>query len=114
MRATSPTRLATVAEAVDTLRVGRMVIVVYDADRESEGDFVLAADHVTPQAVNFMATFGRGLTCVPMVTETLDALEIPPAVAENTDPKRTAFRVSVDHATLTTTGISATDRANTI
>jgi 3,4-dihydroxy 2-butanone 4-phosphate synthase/GTP cyclohydrolase II len=106
--------LATVAEAVDALRAGQMVIVVDDADRENEGDLMLAAEHVSARAVNFMATFGRGLICVPMHTDALDALEIPPAVAINTDPKRTAFRVSVDHARLTTTGISATDRANTI
>ena len=106
--------LASVADTVDALRAGQMVIVVDDADRENEGDFVLAAEHVSPQAINFMATFGRGLICVPMHTEALDALEIPPAVAHNSDPHRTAFRVSVDHATLTTTGISARDRANTI
>jgi len=106
--------LASVADAVDALAAGQMVIVVDGADRENEGDFVLAAEHVSPQAINFMATCGRGLICVPMRTEALDALEIPPAVAHNFDPQRTAFRVSVDHATLTTTGISATDRANTI
>ena len=106
--------LATVADAVDALRAGQMVIVVDDADRENEGDFVLAAEHVSAQAINFMATFGRGLICVPMRTEALDALEIPPAVAHNSDPHRTAFRVSVDHATLAKTGISARDRANTI
>ena len=106
--------LASVADAVDALAAGQMVIVVDDADRENEGDFVLAAEHATPQTINFMATFGRGLICVPMRTEALDALEIPPAVAHNSDPHRTAFRVSVDHATLTTTGISARDRANTI
>ncbi|PEG52781.1 3,4-dihydroxy-2-butanone-4-phosphate synthase [Mycolicibacterium diernhoferi] len=91
-----------------------MVIIVDDADRENEGDFVLAAEHVSAEAINFMATVGRGLICVPMRTEALEALEIPPAVAHNTDPKGTAFRVSVDHAGTATTGISATDRANTI
>ncbi len=106
--------LASVPDAVNALAAGQMVIVVDDADRENEGDFVLAAEHVSPRAINFMATFGRGLICVPMRTEALDALEIPPAVAQNSDPHRTAFRVSVDHATLTTTGISASDRANTI
>ena len=106
--------MASISDAVDALAAGQMVIVVDDADRENEGDFVLAAEHATPQAINFMATFGRGLICVPMRTETLDALQIPPAVAHNSDPHRTAFRVSVDHATLTTTGISARDRANTI
>ena len=106
--------LASISDAVDALAAGQMVIVVDDANRENEGDFVLAAEHATPQAINFMATFGRGLICVPMRTAALDALEIPPAVAHNSDPHRTAFRVSVDHATLTTTGISARDRANTI
>jgi len=106
--------LASVADAVDALGAGQMVIVVDDADRENEGDFVLAAEHVSAQAINFMATFGRGLICVPMRTDALDALEIPPAVTDNSDPHHTAFRVSVDHATLATTGISARDRANTI
>ena len=106
--------LADVVDAIEALRSGQMVIVVDDEDRENEGDFVLAAEHVSPQAINFMATVGRGLICVAMRTAALDTLEIPPAVANNTDPKRTAFRVSVDHARLTTTGISATDRANTI
>ncbi|MCX2934556.1 3,4-dihydroxy-2-butanone-4-phosphate synthase [Mycobacterium sp. CVI_P3] len=111
---TSNDLLAGVSDAVDALRRGQMVIVVDDADRENEGDFVLAADFVSPQAVNFMATQGRGLICVPMLTERLDALDIPPAVANNTDSHQTAFRVSVDHARLTTTGISAKDRAHTI
>ena len=110
----SRTARGSVAEAVDAVRAGRMVIIVDDEERENEGDFVMAAEHVSPQAINFMATMGRGLICAPMRTELLDDLEIPPAVANNTDPKRTAFRVSVDHATLTTTGISATDRSNTI
>lgn len=112
--ATGPDLLADVAEAVDALRSGQMAIVVDDADRENEGDFVLAAEFVSPQAVNFMATFGRGLVCVPMLTEALERLEIPPAIANNTDPNRTAFRASVDHARLATTGISAKDRSNTI
>lgn len=114
MTVSSTGQLAGVPDAVDALRCGQMVIVVDDEDRENEGDFVLAADFVSPEAINFMATFGRGLICVPMLTETLDALDIPPAVANNTDSKQTAFRVAVDHARLTTTGISARDRANTI
>ena len=115
MRATGThAGLASVAEAVESFRAGRMVIVVDDENRENEGDFVLAAEHVSPQAINFMATVGRGLICVPMRTEALEALDIPPAVTNNTDPKGTAFRVSVDHARLATTGISASDRANTI
>jgi 3,4-dihydroxy 2-butanone 4-phosphate synthase/GTP cyclohydrolase II len=113
MKSPASCDLADVSEAVDALRCGQMVIVVDDADRENEGDFVLAAEFVSAEAINFMATFGRGLICVPMLTEALDALDIPPAIANNTDPKQTAFRVSVDH-TRTTTGISAKDRATTI
>lgn len=113
MKSSASCDLADVSEAVAALRSGQMVIVVDDADRENEGDFVLAAEFASAEAVNFMATFGRGLICVPMLTEALDTLDIPPAVANNTDPKQTAFRVSVDHAR-TATGISAKDRATTI
>lgn len=114
MKTPASPSLNSVVEAIDALRCGRMVIVVDDADRENEGDFVLAAEFVSAEAINFMATFGRGLVCVAMLTEVLDALDIPPAVVNNTDPKQTAFRVSVDHARLTSTGISAKDRAATI
>lgn len=91
-----------------------MVIVVDDADRENEGDLVCAAESITADDVNFMATHGRGLICVPMLAPRLDALRIPPMVAENTDARETAFAVSVDYRHRTTTGISAQDRANTI
>jgi 3,4-dihydroxy 2-butanone 4-phosphate synthase/GTP cyclohydrolase II len=91
-----------------------MVVVVDDPGRENEGDVVMAAEKVTPEAVNFMATHARGLICVPMTAQRLAKLSIPPMVTSGTDPFKTAFHVSVDHRALTTTGISATDRANTI
>src|SRR5271170_1152894 len=96
------------------LRKGRMVIVVDDADRENEGDLVMAAERVTPAAVNFMARHGRGLICVPTTFERLKQLGIEQMVQQNTDHFRTDFQVSVDAATGITTGISAADRARTI
>lgn len=105
---------ASIEQAVAAIASGGMVVVVDDPERENEGDLVMAAEHVTPQAVNFMATEGRGLICVPMCRKRLDDLGIPPMVTRNTDPKGTAFHVSVDARDMTTTGISATDRANTI
>lgn len=112
--ASPPTGLATVPDALDALARGGLVVAVDDADRAGEGDLVMAAECATAETVNFMATVGRGLICVPMPTTRLDGLQIPPAVAGTVDPGRTAFRVSVDHAALTTTGISAMDRATTI
>jgi 3,4-dihydroxy 2-butanone 4-phosphate synthase/GTP cyclohydrolase II len=103
-----------VDQAVAALFEGRMVIVVDGAERENEGDLVVAAEHATPEAINFMATHGRGLICVPMGAERLRALAIPPMVAENTDRSGTAFHVGVDHRCLATTGISAADRAAVI
>src|SRR5438067_1019939 len=91
-----------------------MVVVVDSPDRENEGDLVLAAEHVTPEAINFMATHGRGLICVALERGRLDELGIPPMVAHATDPRRTAFHVGVDSRRFATTGISASDRANTI
>jgi 3,4-dihydroxy 2-butanone 4-phosphate synthase / GTP cyclohydrolase II len=91
-----------------------MVIVVDAADRENEGDLVMAAQYVTARHVHFMATEGRGLVCVPMTAARLAALRIDPMVARNTDPAGTAFHVSVDVCLGTTTGISASDRASTI
>ena len=105
---------ATIPEAIEEIANGRMVIVVDDADRENEGDFVMAAEKVTPEAVNFMATHGRGIICMPMMGERLDELHIPLMVAANTDHQRTAFTVSVDARRGVTTGISAADRATTI
>jgi 3,4-dihydroxy 2-butanone 4-phosphate synthase/GTP cyclohydrolase II len=105
---------ATIEEAVEEIREGRILVVVDDEDRENEGDLVMAADKVTPEAVNFMVTHARGLMCVPMLGERLDALRIGMMVTENTAPMATAFTVSVDARRGVTTGISAYDRAVTI
>jgi len=107
-------RFATVEEALDDLRAGRVVVILDDEDRENEGDLACAAEFVTPEIVNFMATHGRGLICLPMTAERLDALQIPPMVQENTARRGTAFCVSVEARRDVTTGISAADRALTI
>jgi 3,4-dihydroxy 2-butanone 4-phosphate synthase/GTP cyclohydrolase II len=96
------------------LHKGRMVIVVDDADRENEGDLIMAGQHATPAAINFMARFGRGLICVPTTSERLEQLGIGRMVKENRESFRTDFQVSVDSARGVTTGISAADRAKTI
>jgi 3,4-dihydroxy 2-butanone 4-phosphate synthase/GTP cyclohydrolase II len=105
---------ATIEEAIEEIREGRILVVVDDEDRENEGDLVMAADKVTPEAVNFMVTHARGLMCVPMLGERLDALRLSMMVTENTAPMATAFTVSVDARRGVTTGISAYDRAVTI
>jgi 3,4-dihydroxy 2-butanone 4-phosphate synthase/GTP cyclohydrolase II len=105
---------SSVDDAVAAIRAGGMVVVVDSPDRENEGDLVMAAARVTPDQINFMATHGRGLVCVSLTEERLRELQIPPMVTKVTDPLRTAFHVTVDHRTRTTTGISATDRAETI
>jgi 3,4-dihydroxy 2-butanone 4-phosphate synthase/GTP cyclohydrolase II len=105
---------ATVDEGIEELRRGRMLIVLDDEDRENEGDLVCAAEFVTPEHVNFMAKHGRGLICMPMAAERLDALEIPLMVQQNTAKRRTAFCVSIGARQEVTTGISAADRAKTI
>ncbi|SHH19384.1 3,4-dihydroxy 2-butanone 4-phosphate synthase / GTP cyclohydrolase II [Thermosyntropha lipolytica DSM 11003] len=102
-----------IEEAIEDIRQGKMVIMVDDEDRENEGDLVAAAEKVTPEIINFMATYGRGLICVPMLGERLDELDIRPMVSDNTDNHETAFTVSVDYKTVTT-GISAFERAATI
>jgi 3,4-dihydroxy 2-butanone 4-phosphate synthase/GTP cyclohydrolase II len=107
-------RFATVDEALDDLRAGRVVVILDDEDRENEGDLACAAEFVTPEIVNFMATHGRGLICLPMTAERLDALQIPPMVQENTARRGTAFCVSIEARRDVTTGISAADRAQTI
>jgi len=104
---------ATIEEAIADMRDGKVVIVVDDADRENEGDFVMAAEKVTADAVNFMATHGRGLICMPIVSERLDQLRIPPMVPELASTHETAFSVSIDLSN-GGTGISAYDRAATI
>jgi 3,4-dihydroxy 2-butanone 4-phosphate synthase/GTP cyclohydrolase II len=106
--------LATIPEAIQDIKDGKFVIVVDDEDRENEGDFVMAAEKVTPDAINFMAVHGRGLICIPMTGERLDALEIPMMASKNTSQFGTAFTVSVEAKHGTTTGISAGDRARTV
>ncbi|MGH7376566.1 MAG: 3,4-dihydroxy-2-butanone-4-phosphate synthase, partial [Candidatus Methylomirabilales bacterium] len=105
---------ATVEAVLAAIRAGGMVIVVDDEDRENEGDLTLAAEQVTPAAVNFMATHGKGLICVPLTAARCEALHLPPMVAENTAPLGTAFCVSVEARRGVGTGISAADRATTI
>ena len=120
-RRRGPGRIATmrgpfapVAEAIDAIKRGQMVIVVDDEDRENEGDLTIAADKVTPEAINFMAKFGRGLICLPMTGERLDELGIPMMVSQNTSRFETAFAVSIEARHVTSTGISASDRAATV
>jgi 3,4-dihydroxy 2-butanone 4-phosphate synthase/GTP cyclohydrolase II len=105
---------ASIESVVQDLRKGRMVIIVDDADRENEGDLIMAAEHVTPKAINFMARFGRGLICVPTTEERLKQLGVERMVSQNRESFKTDFQVSVDAARGVTTGISAADRAETI
>ncbi|MGI9102097.1 MAG: 3,4-dihydroxy-2-butanone-4-phosphate synthase [Terriglobales bacterium] len=111
----SPTApFADVPTAIEDIRAGRMVVVVDDEDRENEGDLTLAAERVTPDAINFMAKFGRGLICLAMTEDRLDHLRIGPMTAENTSQFGTAFCEAIDARDGVTTGISAYDRARTI
>lgn len=108
-------KLDSIAEAIEEIKAGKTIIVVDDEDRENEGDFIAAAELITPEIVNFMSIHGRGLHCTPLTDETCKRLNLHPMVGNNTDPKGTAFTVSVDllgHGV--TTGISAYDRAKTI
>jgi 3,4-dihydroxy 2-butanone 4-phosphate synthase / GTP cyclohydrolase II len=107
-------RFATIDAAIAEIRRGRMLVVVDDEDRENEGDLVMAADAATPETVNFMAKYGRGLICVPMTGERLDELKIPMMVTDNTAPMGTAFTETVDARRGVSTGTSAYDRAVTI
>ncbi len=109
-----PGSFASIDVAVEAIRAGQMVIVVDDEDRENEGDLTIAAEKVTPQAINFMARYGRGLICMPMTAERLDELEVPLMVSQNTARFSTAFCVSVEAKATTSTGISAGDRAATV
>lgn len=104
----------TIPEAIDDIREGKMLIVVDDEDRENEGDFLMAADKATPEAINIMAKHGRGLICVPITKNKARELNLDFMVTEGADPDEAAFTISVDHKQKTTTGISAPDRANTI
>jgi 3,4-dihydroxy 2-butanone 4-phosphate synthase/GTP cyclohydrolase II len=105
---------STIPEAIEDIRRGRLVVVVDDADRENEGDLIMAAEKVTPEAIAFIVRHTSGVICMPVVGDRLDELEIPLMVAANTDHRRTAFTVSVDARRGVTTGISAADRAATI
>jgi 3,4-dihydroxy 2-butanone 4-phosphate synthase / GTP cyclohydrolase II len=106
--------ISRVEAIVDDIRAGRMVILVDEEDRENEGDLVLAAEHVTPEAINFMARFGRGLICLTLTRERCERLRLPPMVLRNGAKHSTAFTVSIEAATGVTTGISAADRARTV
>ena len=106
--------MATIEEAIEELRRGRMLILVDDEDRENEGDLTMAAEKVTPEAINFMTKFGRGLLCMSMTPDKIDALELPLMASKNKSPFQTAFTVSIEAARGVTTGISAHDRAITI
>jgi len=103
----------TIEEAIEDIKNGKMIVVIDDEDRENEGDLLMAAEKVTPEAINFMATYGRGLICMPIVGSRLDELQIGAMVTKNTDSKNTAFTVSID-AENVTTGISAYERAMTV
>ncbi len=107
--------LSSIQEAIDDIRAGKVVIVVDDEDRENEGDFVAAAETVTPEMINFMAKNGRGLICTPLTEKRCEKLKLDMMVGNNTDPMETAFTISVDlRGKGVTTGISASDRAKTI
>jgi 3,4-dihydroxy 2-butanone 4-phosphate synthase/GTP cyclohydrolase II len=106
--------VASIEEAIKDIRQGKMVILVDDEDRENEGDLTMAAEAVTPDAINFMAKFGRGLICLTLTPDKCDALGLRPMVRDNTSPFETAFTVSIEAKRGVTTGISAADRAHTV
>lgn len=108
------TAISPVEDIVADMRAGRMVILIDEEDRENEGDLVLAADHVTPEAINFMARFGRGLICLTLTRERCELLQLPPMATRNGTKHSTAFTVSIEAAEGVTTGISAADRARTV
>ncbi|MDZ4101366.1 MAG: bifunctional 3,4-dihydroxy-2-butanone-4-phosphate synthase/GTP cyclohydrolase II [Hydrogenophaga sp.] len=110
----APVAISPVADIVADMRAGRMVILVDEEDRENEGDLVLAAEHVTPEAINFMARFGRGLICLTLTKERCERLQLPPMVPRNGTKMGTAFTISIEAAEGVTTGISAADRARTV
>lgn len=105
---------ATIEHAIDTLKAGRMIILVDDENRENEGDLVIAAEFATAQSINFMSRFGRGLICLPMAHDLIDRLQLPLMATNNRSPYGTAFTVSIEAADGVSTGISASDRARTI
>ena len=106
--------LATIEEALGEIRAGRMIILVDDEDRENEGDLMIAADHIAPEAINFMTRYGRGLVCLSITEERARQLQLPQMVHENSSPYGTAFTVSIEARKGVTTGISAHDRATTV
>src|SRR6202022_3666688 len=106
--------LITIENAIEDFKAGKFLIVVDDEDRENEGDLAIAAEFISAQGINFMATHGRGLICTPMRAQRLDELGIEPMVGRNTAPLGTAFTVSIEARHKVSTGISAEDRANTI
>jgi 3,4-dihydroxy 2-butanone 4-phosphate synthase/GTP cyclohydrolase II len=110
----APVAISPVEDIVADMRAGRIVILVDEEDRENEGDLVLAADHVTPEAINFMARYGRGLICLTLTKERCERLQLPPMVPRNGTKMGTAFTVSIEAAEGVTTGISAADRARTV
>ena len=110
----TPVAISPVEEIVADMKAGRIVILVDEEDRENEGDLVLASDHVTPEAINFMARFGRGLICLTLTRERCEFLKLPPMAARNGTVYSTAFTVSIEAAEGVTTGISAADRSTTI
>jgi 3,4-dihydroxy 2-butanone 4-phosphate synthase/GTP cyclohydrolase II len=110
----TPVGISPVEDIVADMKAGRIVILVDEEDRENEGDLVLAADHVTPEAINFMAKFGRGLICLTLTRERCESLQLPPMVPRNGTKMGTAFTVSIEAAEGVTTGISAADRARTV
>jgi len=113
-QALAPVAISPVEDIVADMRAGKIVILVDEEDRENEGDLVLAADHVTPEAINFMARFGRGLICLTLTRDRCERLKLPPMVPRNGTKMGTAFTVSIEAAEGVTTGISAADRARTV
>ena len=107
-------QLNTTAEITEDIRLGKMVILMDDEDRKNEGDLIMAADTVTPEAINFMATYGRGLICLTLTSERCEQLKLPLMVDDNTAAFSTNFTVSIEAAKGVTTGISAGDRAITV
>src|SRR6184192_1629370 len=105
---------ATVEEAVEEIRQGRMIVLIDDEDRENEGDLAMAAEKITPEVINFMAKYGRGLICMPLTEDRCDELHLPLMSPINTSAHGTAFTESIDARVGVTTGISASDRAVTI
>src|SRR3990172_8319168 len=114
MREEKRSRFSTIPEAIEAIKAGRIVIVVDDESRENEGDFIVAAEPVTPEVINFMLKNGRGVLCTPITSQRADELSLESMVDSNTSLHETPFTVSVDYVHGTTTGVSAADRAATV